>query len=363
MPPTPIRLLVELPSLVPFVAPERLAAERGVEFTLRLGANESAFGPSPKAVAAAAEFNVAHYGDPQATALRGKLASRHGCGLDELLVASGIDELLSLFCRAFVSPGETVVTTEGTYPTFEFAARGAGAQILRVPYRDDQPDLSALAGSAQGAKIVYLANPDNPSGFAHPPTAIENFAASLPSDTLLLLDEAYADFLPAPDLAVHLNPRSVVRLRTFSKAYGLAGMRIGYALTAAEHVAAIDKIRLHFGVNGPAQAAASVALADQSHLARVLAHTVEQRERLAAIGLICGLKPLPSSTNFVLFDAGSRARAEALLDRLLDEGVFVRKPGLPPLDRCVRITVGTAEQIDRLEPLLIRAVAELFGAI
>lgn len=346
---------------MPFVAPEALEAKLGVRFRLRLGANESAFGPSPKAVAAIREPNPAYYGDPQATALRSALAESEGVKIENVAVAGGIDELLSLFCRAFLNPGDVAVTTLGSYPTFEFGARGAGARIERVPYRDDRPDLEGLLAAVdrEGAKLVYLANPDNPSGALLSHADIEAFRAALPAACLFLLDEAYADFVPVarrPHFAP--NDPGLVRLRTFSKAHGLAGLRVGFALAAPDNVDALDKIRMHFGLNAVGQAAALASLEDPDHLAWVVAETGKGRERLASLAIGCGLRPLPSSTNFVALDADTRERAESLLDALLRRGVFVRKPAQPPLDRCVRISVGTGEDLDILAQILPSALSE-----
>lgn len=351
----------EIPALVPFVAPEALEARLGVRFRLRLGANESVFGPSPKAVVAMREPNPAYYGDPQATALRSALAQSEGVRIENVAVAGGIDELLSLFCRAFLNPGDVVVTTLGSYPTFEFGARGAGALIERVPYRHDRPDLEGLLKAVQreGAKLVYLANPDNPSGALLSRADIEAFRAALPAECLFLLDEAYADFVPVDGRPVLASDDpGLVRLRTFSKAHGLAGLRVGFALAAPENVAALDKIRMHFGLNAVGLAAALASLGDLDHLAWVVAETAKGRERLASLARRYGLRPLPSSTNFVALDAGTRERAERLLDALLRQGVFVRKPAQPPLDRCVRISVGRAEDLELLAEILPTALSE-----
>ncbi len=340
---------------MPFVAPEEIERRQGRPFRLRLGANESAFGPSPRALEAAAGFDAARYGDPKAFELCAALAARHGVVMASIAVASGIDELLGLFCRAFVAPGEGAVTTEGSYPTFEYAAAGVGARIERVPYRAFRPDLGALAARARGAKIAYLANPDDPTGALADPAAVAAFRSALPEDCLLLLDEAYADFVAAGSLP-RFGPDDpgVVRLRTFSKAHGLAGLRVGYAIAHPDHVAALDRIRLHFGVNGPAQAAARASLADEASLARVVEGTIAGRARLAALGAALGWTPLPSATNFVLFEVGGSDRATRLVEELAQRDVFVRRSAGGGL----RITVAPSPTLDALEPLL-RDVAAL----
>lgn len=319
-----------------------------MKFGLRRGANESAFGPSPTALTAASKFPVSHYGDPQSSELREFLAEKHGVSREEILVGGGIDELLSLFCRLLLDPGDSVTTTLGSYATFEHGALATGAILNLVPYRNDQPDLDELATC--DSKLVYLANPDNPSGAFFSAERIRQLRNHLPERIPLLLDEAYIDFAP-PDLVVENLP-GIIRLRTYSKAHGLAGMRIGYALAAAEMVRELDKIRLHFAVNGPAQAAALASERDPGHLAKVVVQTKEGRERLSQMGYRLNLPALPSFGNFVLLDLGSADRANRLLADLLQRGVFVRKPSQPPLDRCIRVTVGPEDEDLILESVL-----------
>lgn len=302
------------------------------------------------------------YGDPESTDLRAALARKHGCAPENITVASGIDELLGLTARAYLAAGDTALATLGTYPTFGFHVAGYGARLETVPYEPDgRVDLDALAARARAVRprIVYLANPDNPSGSFAPRDAVSNALATLPNDALLLLDEAYGDFVSADDLIAPAVLPRVVRARTFSKAYGLAGARIAYALAEPAVVATFQKIRHHYGVNRTAQVAALAALSDGAFVAGVVAEVARGRAEYARLGERLGLPTLPSATNFVLFDLGSRERAEALVERLLQLGVFVRKPGAPPLDRCVRVTVGTAADRERFGEALEAALAAL----
>jgi len=306
--------------------------------------------------------NLQNYGDPEGITLRSALAEKHRVRIEEVVLGAGIDDLLALFCRAFADPGSAAITTLGTYPTFEYGAQGAGLEIHRVPYRNDAVDLEALIAKAWdvNARIVYLANPDNPSGSWQSITDVQEFKRRLPPDALLLLDEAYSDFAPA---VADMDPSdaSTVVLRTFSKGYGLAGLRVAYAIGTDSVVRRLDRIRMHFGVSIVAQRAALVSLNDPHHLANVVADTNESRERLARFVRTRGLKPLPSHTNFLTIDVGTKARADALLQDLLHRRVFVRKPGLPPLDRCIRITIGRLRDLDILEPILEEAIAALKG--
>jgi histidinol-phosphate aminotransferase len=343
------RIVADLPASVPFLAPEAIERRRGKPLTLRLGANESAFGVSPLALeamrAAAAQAN--YYGDPESYDLRAALAERHGVGMEHLVIGCGIDDLLELIVRAFLAPGETAVTSLGGYPTFAYHVAGYGGKLERVPYRDDRNDLAGLAEAAQRsrARIVYLANPDNPSGSWVTGDEVGALVAALPQDCLLLLDEAYSDFAPAEALPpIDVTDPRALRVRTFSKAHGMAGARIGYALTTAAIIAAFDKIRLHFGVNRIGQAGALASLQDTDHLQRVVAAVADGRAEYVALARELGLTPLPSTTNFVSMDVGGVERARALVAALAERGVFIRMPGAPPLDRCVRVTVGTPEE-------------------
>jgi histidinol-phosphate aminotransferase len=343
------QIVAALPVTVPFVAPEAIERARGRPFALRLGANESSFGPSPHATAAMREAatGVRNYADPENYGLRAALASHHGVPIESVVVGSGIDDLLGLAVRAFLNPGAIAVTSLGAYPTFNFHVEGYGGQLERIPYRDDRNDLDALASAAQrtNARLVFLANPDNPSGSWYSAAEIAAFRAVLPEASVLLLDEAYGDFAPEGTLPpIEAADPCIIRLRTFSKAYGLAGARIGYAITAPETIAAFEKIRLHFGVNLVAQAGALAALEDQEYLQSVVEAVAAGRDDYAALARGLGLVPLPSATNFVTMDVGGPARARALLAALIERDVFIRMPGAPPLDRCIRVTVGTPEE-------------------
>ena len=339
------RLVRDLPSTVPFVGPETLERLRGAPFRARLGANESAFGTSPlarKAMADAAS-GISWYNDPENHDIRNGLARHLAIPAGNITVGAGIDDLLSLVVRLFVEQGDTVVTSLGAYPTFHYHLAGFGHQARCVPYRDGRNDLQALSDLANqtSARMVYLSNPDNPAGTWHTASEIETFRSSLPSGCVLILDEAYIEFAPedaAPAVAPMLA--DTIRMRTFSKVYGMAGARIGYAFAEAELISSFDKVRHHFGVNRLAQIGALASLDDADFVAGVIASVDEGREEYAALGTELQLPTLPSATNFVTFDAGSTQRAVDILNALQNRDVFVRKPAVPPLDRCFRVTVG-----------------------
>ncbi|MEO0426599.1 MAG: pyridoxal phosphate-dependent aminotransferase [Pseudomonadota bacterium] len=357
-------LAASLPATVPFVGPEKQERDRGAAFRARIGANESVFGPSPRAIDAmqAAASSVWRYGDPTSHDLRDALAARLRIPPAALVIGEGIDGLLGLAVRLFAGSGDPVVTSAGAYPTFNYHVAGFGAQLVTVPYRDDAEDLDALAEAAhrERARLVYLSNPDNPMGSWHGAGAIMDFVAALPEGCLLCLDEAYGEFAPEGTLPpIDTSDSRLIRFRTFSKAHGLAGIRLGYAITTPEIAAAFDRVCNHFGVNRMAQAAGVAALEDDAHLSEVIAATDAARTRIGDIAAANGLTALPSATNFVAVDCGRDGDfARAVLAALLDEGLFVRMPGIAPLDRCIRIGCGTEEDLSALEAALPRALAQ-----
>ncbi len=356
-----------LPATVPFTGPETLARRSGVPIRARLGANENGFGllPSVRAAMQAALDDVWCYGDPDNFDLRAAIAARHGLRPEEVMPGEGIDGLLGLTVRLFVAPGDAVVTSAGAYPTFNYHVAGFGGVLHAVPYRDDAEDPEALLARAHavGAKMVYLANPDNPMANWLPRERIEAMAAALPDGCLLVLDEAYADFLPEAALPrIGTDNPAVLRFRTFSKLFGMAGARVGYVTGAAEVIAGFDRIRNHFGLNRVAQAGALAALADREGAAAMVATVARARDRLAGIARDNGLVPLPSATNFVTMDCGQGGDfARRVVAELLARGVFIRMPGVAPMDRCIRVSCGPDAALDLFAEALPGALAAARG--
>lgn len=356
-------IISKLPHLVPFVGPEAQERARGEPFLARLGANESQFGPSPKAIQAmqAAAVESWKYSDPECFELRAAIAALHGVGLENVVIGEGIDGLLGLAVRIAADPGSPIVTSDGAYPTFNFHAASQGAQLIKVPFRDDHEDLDALLGAAcsADARIVYVSNPDNPMGTWSSARRLDDLIGRLPGGVLLLLDEAYCDTAP-PDAIPHIDISNgqVLRLRTFSKAYGLAGARIGYAVGASPLIATFEKVRNHYGINKMGQEGALAAVHDQAYLAEVVTKIARARDRIAAIARDNGLKPIPSAANFVAMDCGHDAAfAARVLGELLNRGVFARKPMVPPLDRCIRVSCGRDNDLDVFAKVLPEALA------
>lgn len=354
-----------LPPTVPFLAPEAIERQTGVPLRARLGANESGFGPSPKVIKAIADAasGVWTYGDPENYDLRTALGAKLGLDRANIAIGEGIDSLQGLICRLFVSPGDRVVTSLGAYPTFNYHVAAQGGVLATVPYREDHEDLEALAAECGKAttRIVYVANPDNPMGTWWSASDIENFVDAIPQDTLIVLDEAYGETAPEGTVPpIGFAGPNLLRLRTFSKAYGLAGLRVGYCMGDPEIIAAFDRIRNHFGVNKIGQVAALAALGDTDYLAGVLARIITARSKIEQMATELGLRTIPSSTNFVAIDCGRDADyALAILKGLAARGVFVRKPMAPVLAHTIRMSVGPDHELHVARQALADTLAEL----
>ncbi len=358
-------LIQSLPAAVPFVGPETMERTRGTPFAARLGANESVFGPSPRAIAAmeAASAEIWKYPDSTSYELRHALAAQNGVAPENIVVGEGIDGLLGYLVRLMIAPGDAVVTSDGAYPTFNYHVTGFGGTLHKVPYRDDFEDPAALMARAaeMRAKLVYLANPDNPMGTWHDGAAISAALDKLPEGALLILDEAYVEFAPAVAPIDAGDPR-VIRMRTFSKAYGMAGARVGYAMGPVPLIAEFEKIRNHFGMNRAAQAGALAALEDTGWLAHVQAQVAAARDEIARIAGENGLKAIPSATNFVSIDCGGDGDfARAVLEGLARRDIFVRMPFAAPQNRCIRVSCGTATDLTLFAAALPGALADARG--
>jgi len=267
-----------------------------------------------------------------------------------IVVGEDIDGLMGILCRLMLEEGDVVVTSNGAYPTFNYQVKGVGGKLETVPYLNDYEDPKALIEKAkeQNAKMIYLANPDNPMGTHHTASIIQEMIDSVPDGSLLVLDEAYIELAPqgtAPKIDI-LN-KNVIRLRTFSKAYGLAGARVGYAIGHMDLIKSFDKIRNHFGVNTIGQKAALAALKDQPYVEEVCKSISLGRERINQIAMENGLKIIPSSTNFVAVDCGKDGNfTRKVLAELVGMGIFVRMAFVAPQDRCLRVSIGIPEDIE-----------------
>src|SRR5665213_21923 len=351
-------LIESLPSTTPFVGPEALERRSGAAIKARIGANESVFGPAPSVIAAmqAHAHEAWMYGDPENHDLKQALAAHLNVAPENICLGEGIDGLFGYAVRLFVEQGVKVATSLGAYPTFNFHVTGFGGKLVTTPYVDDREDPTSLLALAKTkkARVIYFANPDNPMGTVWPAQDVQRLIDETPAGTMLMLDEAYTEFADANTRpAFDITRKNVLRFRTFSKAYGLAGARVGYVIGHSDVIKAFDKIRNHFGMARLSQIAAIAALKDQAWLQHVVEQVHLSRQRIYEIAKANGLKPIASATNFVAVDCGrDGAFAKAVVDGLLKHGVFVRMPGVAPLNRCIRVSCGTQDQLDHLAEAL-----------
>ena len=281
---------------------------------------------------------------------------------ENIVIGEGIDALFGYINRMFVEPGVTVATSLGAYPTFNFHVAGFGGRLVTTPYINDREDPGALLDLArkEQARLIFIANPDNPMATWWDADTIQQMIDEVPDGALLCLDEAYGEFAPPGTLPPFdvSNPK-VIRFRTFSKAYGMAGARIGYAIGEAGLIKAFDKIRNHFGINRIAQIGALASVQDEDHLPDVTAKVAAARDRIAGIATDNGLEAIPSATNFVAIDCGKDGEfARGVLAGLISKGVFVRMPGVAPQDRCIRVSAGLPADLDAFAEALPAALSE-----
>ncbi|MEP2946054.1 MAG: pyridoxal phosphate-dependent aminotransferase [Lentilitoribacter sp.] len=353
-------LVQSLPASVPFVGPETSERASGTLFKARIGANENGFGFSPlvqKTIEDEAHLSW-RYGDPESFDLKNAICDKLAVDFNNIVIGEGIDGLLGLVARMIVETNTPVVTSIGAYPTFNFHVAGFGGQLHAVPYKQDKEDLDALLDKVQetNAALVYFANPDNPMGTYWSREEVVDFAKKLPASTMLILDEAYVEMAPddaVPVMDAFLDMPNVLRMRTFSKAYGLAGLRVGYAIGHPDTILMFDRVRNHFGMSRLSQKAAVAAISDDDWLEKVLNLISSSRQKITKIVETHGFTSIPSATNFVTIDCGRDGDyAREILKELMERGIFVRMPGVAPLDRCIRVSVGPDEEIDRFAAAL-----------
>ena len=318
---------------------------------VELGSNESAFGPSPRALQAVRDSleGLHRYPDPLASGLKSALAARLQLDASQLILGNGSHELLMMLAQVFAGPGADVVASEFGFAVYAIAAQAAGAGFVRVPALagdSDMPlghDLDAVASAVTpSTRLVYLANPNNPSATWFSTAELAAFVEAVRSDVLVVVDEAYIEYVTDPALvsAVGLLDRfsNLVVTRTFSKAHGLAGLRVGYACAHPDLVAVLERVRESFNVGSPGLAAATASLADPAHVTSVRDANASERDWLANQLRLRGCRVGPSQTNFLLIDFGRNASAvEAALVR---RGVVLRPMAGYGLGDCLRVTVG-----------------------
>jgi len=341
-----------LSGLIPY-APgkpiEEVERELGISDSVKLASNENPLGPSPKALRAIADAlpNLHRYPDGGGYALRQALARHWTVSADWVILGNGSNELLDMVGRAFLLPGDEVVYARQAFVVYDMVAQVTGATKVAVPLKDYAHDLPAMrAAITSKTKLIFLANPNNPTGTCVDPRALEAFLATVPPEVVVVLDEAYYEYLPAaetPDALQGVRQgRWLLVLRTFSKIYGLAGLRIGYGIGPAPLVALLNRVREPFNTNSLAQVAATAALADDAHVAASRAATEEGRAFLIEQCRMLRLPVVPSVANFILVDVG-RPGGE-MTDALLRHGVIVRPVVGYGFPTHLRITIGTAKE-------------------
>ncbi|HEV7265242.1 MAG TPA: histidinol-phosphate transaminase [Falsiroseomonas sp.] len=348
-------------SVEPYVAGESKVP--GVNRVIKLSSNEGAFGPPPSAIAAIAEATKdAHrYPDGGATALREAIGQRHGLDPDRIVCGNGSDELLTMLILAYGGEGTELVMSAHGFMMYDLAGRWAGCRVIKVPERNLTADVDGmLAAVGARTRLVFLANPNNPTGSILPQAEVDRLRRELREDVLLVLDSAYAEYVSRPDYDAGVKlvdaTSNTVMCRTFSKIYGLGGMRVGWCYAPPAIVDVLGRVRGPFNVNAAAMSAAIAALAEPGWVEKSVAHNAEWRAKVSRSLAEAGLKVWPSEGNFVLVDFGDAARAKAADAHLRGRGLVVRAMGGYGLPACLRITIGTAEE----NAMVIEALTE-FG--
>jgi histidinol-phosphate aminotransferase len=331
---------------------------------VKLASNENPLGPSPLGIAAAqkALADAHRYPDGGGYYLREKLAKRLGVPMENLLLGLGSSDLIDLMARTLLHGDAEGMTAEGSFPLFSIAMRATGAKLVLVPLKDYGFDLEAMARAVTPrTRLIIFANPNNPTGTMFTAEAFERFLDALHESAVVLLDEAYFDYVERKDYSRAVEQvregRKLVVLRTFSKVYGLAGMRVGYAIGPAGILRNIDKFRLPFNTAGPAQAAAIAALDDHEHVRRSIESNREGMRQLETGLDAIGIKHVPSFANFMLVELGMEAGP--ISDELLKLGVIVRPMRWMGFPQAVRVTVGTRAENEKF----LAALAQVLTAV
>jgi histidinol-phosphate aminotransferase len=357
-----VRTLTPYPPGMPI---EELERELGIRDSIKLASNENPLGPSPRALAAVAKAlgDLHRYPDGSAFYLKRRLAERLGVPGEELLVGNGSNEIIELVIRTFLRPGDEAVVSDQAFVIYRMVVQAAGGTARIVPLRDFTHDLEAMAEAVTPrTRLVFVANPNNPTGTIVRRAAWEAFLAALPRHVIVVADDAYADYVEDPEYPDSMQARGervppVVTLRTFSKLYGLAGLRVGYAVAPAPVVEVMGRIRQPFNVNALALVGALAALDDDEHVRRTLTLNRHGMAFLVDAFARLGLTHVPSAANFVLVRVGQGAR---VYEALLRQGVIVRPMDVYGFPDHIRVTVGLPEENERFVASL-RAVLGTSG--
>ena len=325
---------------------EEVERELGISNAIKLASNENPLGVSPKALRAIrhALRKVHLYPDGGCFYLKEKLALELGVKTDQLIIGNGSNEIIELLVRGFLEPGERVLTSETSFLVYALIAQISGGELTAVPMKNFRYDLQGILDQInERTRLVFIANPNNPTGTYVTSDEVEEFLSKVPRETIVCFDEAYYDFVETKDFPYTLfhvksNKPNVIVLRTFSKSYGLAGLRIGYGIASPEMIAYLNKVRQPFNVNQLAQVAATAALDDKRFLWRT--KRLVSREKLYLYRKFdqLGIRYVPTQANFILFEAGPEA--PQIFDGLLKRGIIVRPMKAYGLSAHIRVTIG-----------------------
>jgi histidinol-phosphate aminotransferase len=343
----------EILEISPYVGGESTLP--GINRPCKLSSNEGAFGVPPGAQAAyvALAGEQYRYPDGDARELRRAIGARFGLDSDRIVCGAGSDDLIYQLCLAYGGPGRDIIMSEHGFAIYQIAGTYAGSRVIKAPERALTADVDAMLAAVSAAtRLVFLANPNNPTGSMLPFNEVARLRAGLPEDVLLVLDAAYAEYVERPDYDPGIRlvnaGDNTVMTRTFSKIFGLGGMRIGWAYAPPAVVDVLNRVRAPFNVTIASQAAAIAALAEPGWVEKGRAHNREYRARLTRGLEAAGIKVWPSEGNFVLADFGTAARSRAADAFLRSRGIIVRPVGAYGLPQCLRITVGLAEEVERV---------------
>jgi len=329
---------------------------------IKLASNENPLGPSPKALEAIRRFldRVHLYPDGNGYYLRRKLAEMHALEMNQIILGAGSTDLIELVGKTFLTAGDEAITSESAFYIYRLAIEEMGARLVMTPMRNATFDLPAIAHAVTSrTKVIYLGNPNNPTGTMFTAQELDRFLDAVPPRVLIVLDEAYHEYVQRPDYSRSLGyvreGRSILVLRTFSKVHGLAGLRLGYGMGHPELIEALNRVRSPFNANSVAQAAGLAALDDHGHVARSVENNVREMKFLTEELTLMGARYTPSVANFLLIDTGRDCEEDFM--RLLHDGVIVRPMKLYAFPTSLRVTVGTHEENERFLEALRRVMA------
>lgn len=328
---------------------EEVRRELGLQRAIKLASNENPLGPSPRALRAILKsvYDLNRYPDANCYYLKQKLSKRFGLKKENFIIGNGSDEIIVLVLRALINPGDEVIVAYPTFLIYEIQAIASGAKIIRVPLNSFRYDLKKMREKINPhTKLLFIANPDNPTGTYVTKKEVDEFMKDISKNVLVFFDEAYYEFAEGfsdyPHTLKYLDKKNVIITRSFSKAYGLAGLRIGYGIGSSELIGYLERIREPFNVNMLAQVGALSALDDRKFLEKTLRITAEEKEYLYSEFKKLGISYIPSATNFILINV--EKESEKIFKTLLKKGIIVRSMKDWGLNNFIRVTIGKREE-------------------